>query len=60
MARIISKFKRVETFTTDMSKHKGGGNGQNRSTKTLKETKKEDKEEGRDCSQQKGRRGIKR
>ncbi|KAJ6904020.1 hypothetical protein NC651_021240 [Populus alba x Populus x berolinensis] len=43
-----------------MNKHRGGGNRQNRSTKTLTETKNEDKEEGRDCSQQKGRRGIQR
>jgi hypothetical protein len=41
----------AETFTADMDKHKGGGNRQTRSSKTLKETKKEDKEEGRDCSQ---------
>jgi hypothetical protein len=38
----------------------GGGNRQNRSTETIEETKKEDKEESRDCSQQKGRRRIKR
>ncbi|XP_034930325.1 heavy metal-associated isoprenylated plant protein 19 [Populus alba] len=40
MARIISKFKRVETFTTDMSKHRGGGNRQNRPQKLLKKLKK--------------------